>query len=173
MVTLTCLIDDFARVGLDGATIRRVFAKRGAIGTLETIAGRTNHALQWIEGEVRHAFPPREELTVIAVHIGYCTIRRPASEEHRELGRAHVARSLLEMYVLALEEHERAIAEAMEELPEHLRPSSSDDRGDGRPPAPVAPLPAGGLKDLFTGEVRQPVYSNEPGESRPPQRKLL
>lgn len=123
MVTLTCLLDDFAKVGLDGATIRRVFEKRGAVETLERIAGRTNHALQWIEGPVRHAFPPRDELTVIAVHIGYCTIRRPDDPADWPAARRHVAHHLLEMYVLALEEHERAIAAAMEELPEHLRPS--------------------------------------------------
>lgn len=175
MVTLTCLLDDFAKVGLDGATIRRVYEKRGAIGALETIAGRTNRKLEWLEGVQRGTYPPRDELTVIAVFIGYCTIRRPESEEQRALGREHVARSLLEMYVLALEEHERAIAAEMEKLPEHLRPRPREEAPpvDDRPPPPVAPLPAGGLKDLFTGEVRQPVYNDEPPRDRPPQRRLL
>lgn len=174
MVTLTCLLDDFAKVGLTGATIRRSYEKRGAIATLELIAGRTNNALQWLEGPQLGTHPVRHECTVIAVFIGYCTIRRPDEPELWPAAREHVARNLLELYVRALEEDERAIAEAMEQLPEHLRPRDrAEAPDDDRPPAPVAPLPAGGLKDLFTGEVRQPVYSDEPRESRPPQRKLL
>lgn len=166
---LTALVDDPARVGLTAGELRAIAAGHGAAAALDQVAQRTGHPLEWCEG--RHRGLPNfpDELTVIAPLVGFATIGRPVDEASRERGRSAVARALLARYLEELDTFEAELAATQANLAEHLRPK----RRPADPPAPVAPLPAGGLRDMFTGEARMPVYSDEPRERRSDQRRLF
>lgn len=184
---LSCILDDPLRVGLDAATIRSSYAKRGALATWEQFAIRAGRPLEWMEGRLRGLPQFPDELTLIVVHVGYATMTRPADEADRERAREMLAAGVLRMYLEELDKHEAAVEEAKAQLPAHLRgdrrerqappddryPPDHGDRPDAPPPARVAPIPAGGLRDLFTGEERPPIYNDEPPRDRPPQRRLL
>lgn len=184
---LSCILDDPLRVGLDAATIRSSYTKRGALGTWEQFAIRAGRPLEWMEGRLRGMADWPDELTLIVVHVGYATMTRPAGEADRERAREALAAAVLGMYVEELDKFEAELEATKAKLPAHLRgdrrerqappddryPPDHGDRPDAPPPARVAPIPAGGLRDLFTGEERPPVYPDEPAPTRPPQRRLF
>lgn len=182
MVILSCIFDDPLRVGLDAATIRASYAKRGALATWEQFAIRAGRPLEWMEGRLRGIAHYPDELTLIVVHVGYATMTRPAEEADRVRAREALAAAVLRMYLEELDKFEAELEATKAQLPAHLRgdrrrreepvDEPPADR-QAAPPAPVAPIPAGGLRDLFTGEERPPVYNDEPPRDRPPQRRLL
>lgn len=171
VVALSCLMNGALRVDVDAATYRRTARERGPIAALELHAARSGRPLEWVEGVTR-ASHGRDELALVVVFMGYATMTRPLDEADKEKAKAYLARLVLEGYLVELDQFEAELAATKAKLPKHLRGSVLADP----PPPPVkgvTPIPAGGLRDLFTGEVRAPVYPDEPAPSRPPQRRLL